>query len=291
MLNFDQYRETESTTLAAALAADLAEAEAAVAASGDGWAIQRDGTITDWTHRLPRPVRPTGTSTLVDPESFGAYVSRLAVEETTVWADRSSARFEAVFNDHPAATLGATAEEADAGWRDHSASLFLTQSEDWRAWIERDGSSMPQKQFGEFVENMAHTIISPDSATMLEVATTLTMKRSLDFDSRVRLDNGDTAFKFVEESSMRAGRGASGVEIPSVFVFETPIWDGTAPVQVTARLRVRASGDGVTMGYKLLRVADATRDAFEAVVELVGRHLPNGMPIFLGVPRPDRLMR
>lgn len=291
MLNFEQFKEAEPATLAAALSADLAEAEATIAAEGEGFAVQRDGTVLDWTDRLSRPVRPRGTSTLVDPESFGAYVTRLAVYETTVWADRASARFEAVFNDHPQAEAGYSAEDADAGWRDHTASLVLSVSEDWQAWVGRDGSMMPQSGFGEFIENQAHTIVEPDSATMLEVATTLTMKRSLDFASRTRLENGDFDFKFVEESTMRAGRGASSVEIPSVFVFETPIWDGTAPVQVTARLRVRASGDGVTMGYKLLRVADAQREAFDGVVELVGRHLPAGMPIFLGVPRADRLMR
>jgi uncharacterized protein YfdQ (DUF2303 family) len=116
---------------------------------------------------------------------------------------------------------------------------------------------------------MAHTIIRPDSATMLEVATTLTGKRSLDLDSRTRLDNGDIGFKFVEETTARAGRGATEVEIPTVFTIRVPIFLGGEPVEIDARLRFKADQDGVRMGYRLLRWKDAERDAFGAVLATV----------------------
>lgn len=243
----------------------------------------RDGAVIDPRSYGERPSRRSGNTAIDTPSSFVDYVSRLAVDETVIYAQRRDGTFVAVFDDHPAVgDHGESAEMADAGWRGHTATLRLQTHEDWTAWVSGNGSLRPQREFGEFIDAMAHTIVEPDSATMLEVATTLTMKRSLDFDSRVRLTNGDVEFKFQEESNMRAGR-ATSVEIPSTFTFAAPVWVGTDPVEVHARLRVRASGEGVVMGYKLLRVADAEQRAFDDVVAGISVGA-DPVPVFHGSP-------
>ncbi len=273
--------------LAADLATELELANADPILEGEGWKLMRDGRGGFITVEEPfreRPRRAVGSAALTDPAAFGDYVNRLRTVDTTLWANLSTFAVTAVFNDHPAVRQpGDTEAPLDtfrplAGYRDHSATLSLEAHPDWITWKSRDmaagsarGTSglMGQRDFGEFVEDMAHTIIRPDSATMLEVATTLTAKRSLDFDSRTRLDNGDVGFRFQEETTARAGRGQTEIEIPQRFTIRVPIFLGTEPIEVEARLRFRPDQDGVRMGYRLLRWKDHERDAFDAVVATV----------------------
>lgn len=270
-----------------ALIAQLVEdrdvlAAAPVSVTDTGVTLYRDGTIIDARPYGERPHRRYGNTTIDTPNSFVNYVERLAVDETVVYARRATGTFMAVFDDHPAVAdvVALSAPDVYAGWRGHTATMRLQVHADWDAWVAGNGVMRSQRDFGELIDSMAHTIVSPDSATMLEVATTLTMKQSLDFDSRVRLDNGDVEFKFQQESNMRAGR-TSSVEIPSTFAFAAPVWVGTEPVEVQARLRVRASGDGVVMGYKLLRLDDVQERAFADVVSGIDLTLDT-VPVFHG---------
>lgn len=277
-----------------ALVGDLADSLALLAAepvaSGDTWAMLANGQKVDWSDQGFRPHRRTGSTRLTDPASFAEFVTRHAVEETAIYADRSAGRIVAVFNDHPAVpgvdetspAVASREEDATAGRRDFFAVLELAIHDEWATWTRHDDRSMTQRAFGEFLEDVAHTVVEPASATMVEVATTLTMRRKLDYDSRVRLDNGDQSFKFEEESTMRAGRGSNQIEIPTQFGIRVPIWEGTPTVDLKARLRIRAGSDGVAMTYKLIRRSDAVEAAFEMLLADIRGGIPTGLPIFIG---------
>lgn len=289
MIDFSHYSDTDGAHLAlvAELSSRLADQEAVPVHSDHdaGYAVLRDGRTLDWGTRRPRPVRRRGHTRLATPIAFSDYVTRLLTPDTVIYGDRSEGAFVAVFNDHPASGSDLTgASSALAGWLDHRATLTLKHSTDWLEWIQRDGRLYSQTEFGEFIEAMGHTIVEPDPATMLEVATTLTAKSTLDYSSRTRLDNGDVAFKFEQDTTMRAGRGPTQIEIPSEFTFEARVWEGTDPVQVTARLRVRAERDAVRLGLRLLRVTDAVDHAFGSVrTEIVDR-TAGAAQMFLGTP-------
>jgi uncharacterized protein YfdQ (DUF2303 family) len=267
--------EGGAAALVGDLATQLAVAELDPILEGDGWKLLRDADgdirLVEDPYR-PRPRRATGSATLTDPDSFGAYVTRLKTPDTTLWADDRGRRIVALFNDHPAVEGQPTGTtDPLAGYRDHSATLQLVEHADWAAWKAWDGMDKlrPQQAFGEHIEDLAHTIVDPDSATMLEVALTLTARRSIDLDSGHRLGDGNVSFKFVEETTARAGRGASEIEIPERFTIACPTVEGGEPVRVEARLRWRGDQNGVRMGYRLLRVKDAEREAFGAVVATV----------------------
>lgn len=281
--NITAYRDGPSGPYA--LVAELAEAlefeTRTPIAEGEGWAVLRDNTHITWGESLDRPTRPRGSVTLTDPGSFGDYVTRLITPDTVIYGDRERGRFVAVFNDHPATQID-NGDAPGAGHRDHRAVLQLQTNPEWATWMERDNRLYAQADFAEFVEGMAHTIVRPTSGEMLEVAQTLTGKQQVDFGSRTRLDNGDIAFKFETETTMRAGRGPSEVEIPSSFVFEAPVWEGTPPVAVEARFRVRAGQEGVKMGYRLIRVADATMAAFLGVMGAIENIVGEDVPLYHG---------
>ncbi len=280
----DAYRDTDAApeALAAAQASEIARlgAEPVYRNEAAGVAVYPDGTRLDWSRHLPRPARQTGTARLADPMSFADYVLRHSTPETAIFADKSTGTFVAVFNGPPSTEQEQPGQVAGRGdWR---AVMSLAQGADWAEWLVRDRDLMSQRDFGEHVDALAHTMLEPDGARMIEIATTLTAKTKLDFASRTNLANGEVSFRVEQETQAKAGR-AGEIEIPTQFVFRLPLWDGTEPVEITARLRFRASReDGVMMGYRIVRRAAAVDLAFGRVVEEIASIVGDGVPMFLG---------
>ena len=267
MIDLTDYNanEGEPYALVADLTARLTAAEGAAIHEGPGYAALRDGSTVTWFDKLDRPVRRKGAVTLADPDSFVDYLTRYATDDTLLYADIDTATITAVLNDHPE-TGDVAADNVLAGWRDNTATMRLRPAEDWSTIVNNSGQFLPQQRFAELMEELAHTVSQPDSATMLEVASTLNVKQNIDFGSRVRTQSGDVEFRFEQTSDARAGRGDNRVEIPTVVAFLTNPWVGTEPVNITARLRFRASGDGCVMGYKLIRYAEVLENAFRDIV-------------------------
>lgn len=279
------YRDSDAAlpAIVADLADALTDAHAAPVATGAGWAHYRNGDEVTWFSRLSRPVRRTGVITLVDPASFADYVLRLRTPDTTLYADRDAGTITAVLDDHPETSGGRGADTAEAGFRQNRAVLRLRTGDDFGEWVAANSRSMTQAVFGDHVDMMAHTMVNPDAASMMEIATTLTAKGKIDIDSRVRLDNGDVTFSIVEETQLKAGRGSKSIEVPTTFTFAVRPWRGTDPVEFDARLRIKAGGhDGVSMSYKMLRVEETLDNAFAQVVGNVLSLLGDGFPMYLG---------
>jgi hypothetical protein len=75
---------------------------------------------------------------------------------------------------------------------------------------------MSQAQFAEHLEDMAHTIVEPSAADLLEVAKTFQAKRNVDFSQAVRLDSGDVELSYAETTTAKVGTKGH-IEVPSVF--------------------------------------------------------------------------
>lgn len=234
--------------------------------------------ITDLEGHLLSPNRPRGTATLHDADDFVQYVQRLAQPDyTTVWAQLDTGTVTAVFDDH--------ADSATAGWRSHTAQLRLQPDPDWQAWLGLDRKMLGQLTLAEHFEDLAHTVIDPDAATMLELAQTFNAKRNVNFRSGARVDNGDVQLTYEETTQANAGR-AGQMEIPSAFTVRLSPFRGTAPADISARLRWRITEGQLTIGYALLR-PDRVRD--DILAALVGsiRDLLD-LPVLLGPP-PQRV--
>ncbi|MGW5741553.1 YfdQ family protein [Amycolatopsis sp. NPDC003861] len=226
---------------------------------------------TDLENLLDQPRRPRGTALLTEPNDFAAYVARLATASTTVWADQDGAKITATFNDH--------ANGYTAGWRDHQAVLMLKHDDDWKAWLRRDGSLMSQEDFAEHLEDRAHTIVSPDTATMLEIALTFQSRRNASFSRGARLDSGDVQLAWSEETTAKAG--ASGrLEVPAEFTIAIAPFVGLPATEVTARLRWRIREGQLGIGYRLDRPDLVHRQAFADVRQMLADAL--SAPVLLG---------
>ncbi|WP_394360703.1 DUF2303 family protein [Amycolatopsis sp. SB7-3] len=226
---------------------------------------------TDLESLLDQPRRPRGTALLTDPSDFAAYVARLATRSTTVWADQDHLRITATFNDH--------SDGFSPGWRDHQAVLQLKHDDDWKAWLRHHGSLMPQEDFAEHLEDHAHTIVNPDTATMLEIALTFQTRRNASFSRGARLNSGDVQLAWSEETTAKAG--ASGrLEVPAEFTIAVSPFFGLPATEVTARLRWRIRDGQLGIGYRLDRPDLVHRQAFADVRQMLADTLE--APVLLG---------
>lgn len=230
--------------------------------------------VVDVEKFLDSPRRSRGSAAVHDPASFAAYVSRLAPHDTatSLWADDQRRTITAVFNDHSSTD--------EAGWRDHTATLTVRVDVDWSAWAAKNGALIGQVAFGEFLEEQLHAIVDPPAADLVAIATTLTAKRNLTFESSVRLQSGDVAFEYREETQAKATKAK--LEVPERFTIQLSPFVGATSVKVQARLRYRIGPDGLRIGYKLTRPDIAEREAFERIVAQIVEGTPEGVPMLLG---------
>lgn len=224
---------------------------------------------------LDAPLRSRGKAELHEPIDFSGYVRRLADEDyTTVWADPDSGRITAVFDDH--------ADFDVPGWRSHTATLALKPDPDWAIWIQHDNKPSLQSWFAEHIENLAHTVIDPEPAAMLEIARTFDAKRNVNFRSGVRLDSGDVQLHYDETTKAKAGEHGQ-MDIPAAFTVRIAPFLGVPAADIPARLRWRIVEGELRIGYSLLRPDNVRRDIISnLIVEL--RSMVEPIPVFMGLP-------
>lgn len=244
--------------------------------------VRGDETIQvhDLEKYLTRPRRQRGTSTVHDWRDFAGLVNRLVDPyHTTVWCNVDNGTFTAVFDDH--------GREQVAGWRSHTAVLKLKDDPDWVRWLNADNQFLTQEQFALFLEDVAHTIISPDAATLIEVATTFRASKKADYKGGVRLDNGDLALSYEEQTNASAGKKSGTVEIPQTFTVRIAPWRGVDPVDLTARLRYRLNDGHLGIGFSLLRPDRAKDDAFALIFLNLRAEIDEEAQMFQGAaPQP-----
>lgn len=212
--------------------------------------------VTDLEYTLPAPHGPRGSAVLWEPADFVSYVNRLGSASTTVWANPDAAMITAVFDDHTDATTG--------GWRRHRANLVIRRDPEWTAWLSRSGVLGSQEEFAEHLEDHYASVVTPDAATMLEVATTFQAHRNSSFERGTRLQSGDVQLRYSDTTQATAG-SRGHLEVPETFVISVAPFLGVAPVEITARLRYRISDGRLRIGYVLHRPDVAEREAFDRI--------------------------
>lgn len=258
-------REGAPYALVADLSERLADLESgAIDTPTPGVIYFADGRSIDYRQHLPRPLRRAGQVTVADPDSFVRYLDRFATVDTMIYADVKTEQVIGVLNDHPETDGRQSHPDVEAGRRDDLIVLDLRTHDDWAAIVRANGQLVPQREFAEWIEDMAHRV--DDSARMLEVAQTLDVRQNIDLSSKVRLQSGDVQFRFEQTSEARAGRG-DVIEIPTRITLRCPIWQGTEAVEIDARFRFKGDSTGVRMGFRLVDLTGVTERAFRDLVD------------------------
>lgn len=224
--------------------------------------------ITDKTFALDerRPARKTGAYAVTTVEDFLAYLNKHALPQTELWASENAATVEAIINAH----MGTTGDGVEdyAGHEDHTATLRLPFTPDWKAWTQHNGGLLPQLEFSEFIEDHLPNFVDPTGADMLDLAQTFQATTKVDFESGQRVKSGETQLVYKEHQDATAGK-AGRIAIPDTFTLALRVHEGGPLYKVEARFRYRIAQAGLRLGYKLTRPEDTLRDAFKQVLEQI----------------------
>lgn len=223
--------------------------------------LDRDGNarILDLERLRDQPDRAKGTYEPATVESFVDYVAKHQEKEhTTIWVHSTKGEVLAILDDHAAK---ATA------WREHRAKLTLERSTEWDFWLEKDNSLMTQTDFADHLEEGLPDIVEPDGATLLEIAEKFHATTAVKFRSGVDRTSGEVKFMYDESIEASAETANGKIAVPRSFTLMLAPFIGEEKVVVTARLRHKAQGGTLFLGYKLERPERVTEEALEGIAE------------------------
>lgn len=213
--------------------------------------------VVDLEKYQDQPRRKREVVELHDADSFGAYVVRHRIEDsTTLYADLDRHQVIAVVND--------SAKE-EPGWGDHRAHLKLKHTKPWLHWTGEDGDSMTQQEFAEHIEKGLAEIIKPDPAEMYELAQTFQATLGASFRQTGRLADGRRGIHFEEQIDAKAGEQGD-LEIPKEFHLRVAPFEGGPAHELVARLRFRVREAKLTLSYHLVRPEEVLKAAFDETV-------------------------
>lgn len=150
-------------------------------------------------------------------------------------------------------------------------------------WLRLDGKLVGQEDFAEHIEDGLQDIVTPDGATMLEVAQSIQGTKSAEFKGARRLQDGNIGVEWVEETTATAG-SRGDLEIPERFELALAPFEGEDAYRVNARLRYRIRAGDLLLGYRLDRPGDVLRDAVDTVRDRLGDRFQVDR-VFVGRPR------
>ncbi len=210
---------------------------------------------------LPAPVYTRQRVTLEEAGSFVRYVKEFAGEGTRIFCHQrgNAAEFNAVIDYH---RPGAPA------WGAHVAILRVEPSDQWTTWLARNKQSFAQEEFAQFIEENLSDVSTPTGAELLEVVMTLQAHTDVEFETAVRLDNGNVALRYAENTTARAGQKGQ-LTIPSKFSLGIPVFKHGARYALLARLRYRIRERKLTLWYELDNWELVQEHAFNELREIV----------------------
>jgi uncharacterized protein YfdQ (DUF2303 family) len=248
---------------------------------GDRAAVQIN---VDTETGLPTPLRKRGTVTVFDAASFNQILKDNAdVANISIYFDRNPEcpSVVAVMNGHG---------PKGPGWGDFRAEIQFRQTPQWKKWTALDGRMIQQVPFAEFIEENMEDIApppvdgdGPTAADMLELATYLTITRSVNFRAGVRLQGGTVQLQHDEFDDVKAGT----VQVPETFTLGIRPIFGLASYMIPCRFRYRLNDRKLLLGFKIQRV----ETLMEKIVEDVISKIEKGANISVldGLP-PERLV-
>lgn len=242
--------------------------------AGDGGLyaiVPNGGVFHDLEHLLPTPVYAKASVTARTVQSLVDYTAGHKTAATAVFADVESGRVQAVID--YIALDNAPAHKAQRCIYD------APFSEEWKRWNAISGKQQNQEAFALFIEENRDDVVTPDGATMLELAKTLDAKKKVTFKSGIRLDDGSVDLSFTDETTA-AGAGIGGkLAIPTEIELGIPVFYGGDRYKITAFFRYRIIEGKLVMWVDLHRIKHIRDAAFGDIVNKVRGDL-DGVPVY-----------
>lgn len=235
-----------------------------------------DGDHVDLDALEPRPARHRGSTRLDNVPSFLGWLDDNAGAAVwpefscSVYADRRGNRIVAVLNDHDAGA---------PGWRDYRALYEVRPTEEWLHWSRNvSGEFYSAVDFADIIEDYSYLIAEPSTADVLDLVRNFKAVQRVEFSDEIRDDNGDRALLYTSETS------TGELIIPNSITLGIIVYEGASARSVEARFRYRINGGRALFGVRIAGVEAIENEAFEELTGSIGENLPDGVPIYMGVP-------
>ncbi len=216
-------------------------------------------------------LRPVGSAGTNEP----------AYHQPAIFASRKNQQLIAYLDYHHANS---------ARWLDHTASVKYTYSTQFQKWLELNNKPMSQEAFALFIDEQLPDFKSPDGATMLSFASALEINSDQKFKSVSTLSSGVQQLVFTDDR-----KGDVSTPLVEKFEIAVPIWQGSQPVLIEARLFHRLvdlkDSGGQPTGAKGLKFWYALRQVDRIIDQLFAEEVDflrtafNGIaPVYAGLP-------
>ncbi len=240
-----------------------------------------------------RPRRRTGKIKVTTLESFIALVNRQSGEQSVIFADDGPApELTAVLNFHE------PGEDGQPEFCDDRIVYQFPLSDEWKAWIGRNGQRFEQTEFAEWIENHLFEIGDPGSAgdistafasesgvqlagrqKLLGLSKGLSVRVEHRVAKSVNLQSGEGRIEYSEEHKDDSG---GPLIVPAAFHLLIPVFRGGARYSIPVRLRYRTGNGKVSWFFEVHRadlfLQDAVNDALKEVREQEDAKDPTGNP-------------
>lgn len=236
------------------------------------------------------PDRRRGKATATTLKSFIDLINLHKDDGSALFADANwpNPKLDAVIDYHT----------ADHGPRhcQHRIVYNFPVTEDFKAWIDRDGKPFTQTEFASFIEEHAAELAAPFDAERSEFESLfrtafatptdmVTLSRGLQVHieaqvkNAVTLQSGEGEIIFVEEHRTAGGEK---ITVPGLFMVSVPAFLDGEPIRLPARLRYRASAGKLSWFYQLYRWKFWLRDRVQKDLGQVEQE--TGIRAFEGSP-------
>jgi uncharacterized protein YfdQ (DUF2303 family) len=221
--------------------------------------------------------------TLHDAESFVAYVKRYQTPLTLLFgtlpeADGRGAGFTAIFDYHQ----GGKGDEQAAKRMAHRACYPCPLSAPWAAWMAINGRALTQAEFIEFIDANTREIVSPDSASLLELAINFESRTNVEFSSKVDRVTSGRQLTYKETVDAGHGGGAGSIKVPDALKLRLPVFDGGKAFDLGARLQWSPRDGRLKVAVFLQRPEDVVREALVVLRDEID--VGTGLQALIGKP-------
>jgi uncharacterized protein YfdQ (DUF2303 family) len=222
--------------------------------------VPKEYKVEDLERFLPRPLRINESVLLHDTDSFIAYVNAFKLAGVSrIFFNTVEEEFVGVLDYHEVET---------PAWCGHTAAYKPRRSVEFETWMASNRKQMTQVDFARFLEENMPDVVEPNSAELLQVALTFEAKKSVEFSSGVRLNNGQIQFQYDEVVRGTAQKGT--IEIPEQFVLGIAIHVNGPAYRIPVRLRWRLQEGKVAFWYEVVRPHRYIEDALKEMRERIG---------------------
>lgn len=221
-------REDHQVSETAALAEIIRKSPAEIILEGHAPIVCVEGTLCSVEPYADEPYRVRAVRQFINLDGFIDYVSDHEYAATKVFfqGNRNGVVAEAIMDYH----------HQNPSWCTHRALFASEIHEDFSFWSGKKW--MEQEMAAAMLEGQYKNIISPDSATLVELidkfyaTSTKTVSRKLDRTT------GSIVATYSDETNEK-----STVKIPKIIEVATPIFKGGKPVAYPIHVRYRIVGD------------------------------------------------